>query len=96
MLFRNASAHASITVTDNRITATQREIRAGRVVSSRSETPNDDEFIEGSVSLHEVLLAFQPAILPRMTGHTDRNLAAAMATTPPSAAAAVADRLPLA
>lgn len=78
MLFRNASAHASITVTDNRITATQREIRAGRVVSSRSEKLNDDEFIEGSVSLHEVLLALQPAILPRITGHTDRNLAAAM------------------
>jgi hypothetical protein len=81
MLYRNASAHASITIDDHGITATRREIRDGRLVSSKTVTLSDDEFSEELLALHELLLALQLALLPWMTGHSDPSMAAAVATT---------------
>ncbi|MFB7668431.1 hypothetical protein ACFC1R_31675 [Kitasatospora sp. NPDC056138] len=85
MLYRNASAHASVVVTDTGITATQREIRDGRVVSRKTISLTDEEFAEELIALHELLLALQLALLPWMTGHSDACMAAAVAAATPSA-----------
>ncbi|MFJ7275512.1 hypothetical protein [Kitasatospora sp. NPDC098663] len=85
MLYRNASAHASITVNDHGITATRREIRDGRLVSSKTATLSDEEFSEELLALHELLLALQLALLPWMTGHSDPGMATAVATATASA-----------
>lgn len=85
MLYRNASAHASIAVDDHGITATRREIRDGRLVSSKTVSLTDAEFGEELLALYELLLALQLALLPWMTGHSDPNMATAVATATASA-----------
>lgn len=85
MLYRNASAHASVVVGDQGITATRREIRDGRVVSRKTVSLSGEEFGEELLALHELLLAVQLALLPWISGHSDSRMAAAVATTVPSA-----------
>lgn len=84
MLYRNASAHASVTLTDTGIIATQREIRDGRVLSSKTAELTDEQFNEQLVELLELLLALELALLPWATGHADPDLAGALAAAAPS------------
>jgi hypothetical protein len=83
MLLRNASAHASVTISDTGVIATQREIRDGRATTT-SVTFTDEQFAEQLVALLELLLALQLALFPWATGHSDQNLAAAVAAAVPS------------
>jgi hypothetical protein len=78
MLYRNASAHCDILVTETGITATGRVIEDGRLLGSTTEHLSDAEFSEEVVALHEVLLALQFAVLPWMWGHSDQGLAGAL------------------
>jgi len=82
MLYRNASAHADITVTDTGIIATERVIKDGRVEKSTTTALSDDEFYEELVALQEMLLALQLTLLP--WAYADSRLNAALATTRPS------------
>jgi hypothetical protein len=82
MLYRNASAHAGIKVTDTGITATERVIKDGRVEKSTTLVLSDAEFNEEMVALQEMLLALQLALLP--WAYADSRLQAAMAVARPS------------
>jgi hypothetical protein len=82
MLYRNANAHADIEVTDTGIIATERRIEQNRVVRRDQQSLSDDEFAEELVSLQEVLLALELAIVPWLWSTADSRLAAAVASTP--------------
>ena len=82
MLYRNASAHADVDVTDNGIVVTERRIEQGREVSRDTLPLSDDEFAEDMVALQEILLALELTILPWMWSTADRGLAAAVANAP--------------
>ncbi|MEV6608871.1 hypothetical protein [Kutzneria sp. NPDC051319] len=84
MVFRNASAHADIEITDTGVVATERIIENGRVTSSTAVTVSDDEFYEILVSLQEILLALQLALLPWLWLHKDPTIAASIASVPTS------------
>jgi hypothetical protein len=83
MHYRNASAHASIEVTDSGIIATERSIRDGRAVT-RPEPLSDAEFHEEFASLMEMVLALELAILPWLFGHSDIEMLTATAAHTPS------------
>lgn len=82
MLYRNASAHADIEVTNSGIVANERLIKDGRVTKSTTTALSDDEFYEELVALQEMLLALQLALLPWV--YVDCRLNAAMAAARPS------------
>jgi hypothetical protein len=84
MLYRNASAHADIEVTDTGIVATARVIRGGRVDSVTTASLSDAEFAEEMVALQEILLALQLTILPWLWSHVDDQIAAAVSSMVPS------------
>lgn len=84
MLYRNASAHASLTITDNGITFEQRRIENRRTVNLRTETLTDDQFVEQYLLLHEMLLALQLTLYPWLASHPDAGVQAAFAATPSS------------
>ena len=81
MLYRNASAHAAVTVTQTGIIATQRAIRDGRV-TTRTENLSDDEFGEVLIALTEMLMALQLALWPWISGHQNPDVASAVAAAP--------------
>jgi hypothetical protein len=81
MLYRNASAHADIEVTDSGIIATERVIKDGRVQQSTTATLADAEFYEELVGLQEMLLALQLTILP--WAYADSQLHTALADAHP-------------
>lgn len=79
MLYRNASAHADVEVTDTGVVLIERRIANGREVSRDQEALSDAEFSEEMVALQEILVALQLAILPWLWSTSDQALAAAMA-----------------
>lgn len=79
MLYRNASAHADVEVTDAGIVVTERRIERGREVSRDQEALSDDEFAEEMVALQEILLALQLIILPWLWSTSYSDLATAVA-----------------
>lgn len=87
MLYRNASAHASVHVTDGGVTFQQRRIENNRAVNPREETLTDDQFLEQYLLLHEMLLALQLALYPWLASHPDGDIRAALASAPPSTSA---------
>ncbi|KAA2250706.1 hypothetical protein F0L68_38780 [Solihabitans fulvus] len=82
MVYRNASAHADIEVTDTGIVATERVIENDRVKSSSTMSASDEEFYEDLVALQELLMAMQLAVLPWLWLHTNTTIAAAVASAP--------------
>jgi hypothetical protein len=82
MLYRNASAHADVEVTDTGIVVTERRIEQGREVSRDQLSLNDGEFAEDMVALQEVLLALELSILPWLWSTSDAGLAVATANAP--------------
>jgi hypothetical protein len=89
MLYRNASAHADITVTGTGIIATERVIKDGRVEKSTTTALSDDEFYEELIALQEMLLALQLALLPWAYAHSQLNAALAAAHPSPGQIARV-------
>ncbi|WP_297543193.1 hypothetical protein [Amycolatopsis sp.] len=85
MLYRNASAHADIVVTDSGIIATKRVIRDSREVSRTTTALSDAEFSEEMVALQEILLALQLTILPWIWAHGDQRVGAAVVSMRPTA-----------
>ncbi len=82
MLYRNASAHADVEVTDAGIVVTERRIEQGREVSRDQVPLSDEEFAEDMVALQEVLLALELTLLPWMWSASDPGLAAAVTNAP--------------
>ncbi len=85
MIYRNASAHADIDITNTGISATERRISGGRVVSTNTVSLSDAEFAEELIALQEILLAFQLTVLPWAWGHGDSAVASAITSVPLSA-----------
>ena len=81
MLYRNASAHAEVVVTEAGIIATQRAIRDGSV-TTRTENLSDDEFGEVFIGLTEMLVALQLALWTWISGHRNPEMADAVAAFP--------------
>jgi len=84
MLYRNASAHAGIQVTDTGVIVTKRVIENERALPDIPTPLSDAEFAEEMVALHEILLALQLTVLPWLWNHPDRNIAEAFRSTPVS------------
>lgn len=84
MLYRNASAHADIEVTDTGIAATERAIENGRVASRTTTTLSDAEFFEEVIALQEILLALQLALVPWLSTHPNAAISGALASGPSS------------
>lgn len=84
MLYRNASAHADIEVTDTGIMATTRVIENGRVTDSATKILSDAEFSEEVVALHEILLALQLAVLPWLWSHPAKDVVEALRVASPT------------
>lgn len=82
MLYRNASAHADVEVTDTGIVVTERRIEQGCEVSRDQLSLSDEEFAEDMVALQEILLALELAILPWLWSTSDAGLAVTVANAP--------------
>jgi hypothetical protein len=86
MTFRNASAHAGISVTETGVVAVSYRTENGRVIPrSRKEIPlTDAAFFEELVELQELLFALQLAVLPWLWSHPDPQIVKAMAGQKPT------------
>jgi hypothetical protein len=84
MLFRNAGAHAGVSVLDTGVAMTQRKTEDGVLVDEQTEVMNDAEFAEEFARLNEVCLALQLGILPWLFTHQSEHVARALQAASPT------------